>query len=79
MTITGYTDSLGTKAANRRLSLERANEVLAYVFGGRVPAGMIVKASGRNATQFVASNATAAGRARNRRATVNVLVRKAVR
>jgi len=78
VTITGYTDSTGSPVVNRRLSLERARTALDYLFGGHPPAGLTVRMTGRGAAHFVASNATAAGRARNRRVTVKVTGTKTV-
>ncbi len=78
VTIAGYTDSTGSPVVNRRLSLERARTVLAYLFGAHPPADLTVRVIGVGAARFVASNATAAGRARNRRVTVKVTGTKTV-
>jgi outer membrane protein OmpA-like peptidoglycan-associated protein len=64
--VNGYTDSIGTDAYNERLSLRRAESVRAYLERRGVAAGrMTVKGFGKS--DPVASNATAEGRAQNRR------------
>jgi outer membrane protein OmpA-like peptidoglycan-associated protein len=64
--IGGYTDSRGTRALNIRLSQARADAVKAYLAGkGVAAARMTTKGYGPDSP--VASNATAAGRAQNRR------------
>jgi outer membrane protein OmpA-like peptidoglycan-associated protein len=64
--VAGYTDNTGSAAVNRRLSLARASAVRAYLVQRGVPASRLV-ARGYGPADPVASNATAAGRARNRR------------
>jgi outer membrane protein OmpA-like peptidoglycan-associated protein len=66
ITIVGHTDATGTDAINDPLSLARANSVRAYLAGRGVNASLI-RTEGRGAHQPIASNDTAAGRARNRR------------
>jgi len=64
--IGGHTDNTGSRATNTRLSLERAQAVKAYLAQqGVAPARMDVQGYGPN--NPVATNATADGRARNRR------------
>ena len=64
--IGGHTDNTGSRATNARLSLERAQAVKAYLAQqGVAPARMEVKGYGPD--RPVATNATADGRARNRR------------
>ena len=64
--VNGYTDSIGSDAYNQGLSLRRANAVQDYLAAHGVGAGrMTVKGFGK--TDPVASNATAEGRAQNRR------------
>jgi len=66
LTIEGHTDSVGAEAYNLLLSERRANAVLQYLVGEGVPATrQNVAAYGE--TRPVASNATADGRAKNRR------------
>ena len=64
--IAGHTDSKGTAAYNLKLSQRRAEAVKAYFVSKGLPASMFV-IKGYGATQPVASNATEAGRAENRR------------
>lgn len=64
--VAGHTDSRGAAAYNMRLSEQRANAVRQYLVDKGVPAARI-SARGYGAEQPVASNATDAGRAQNRR------------
>ncbi|MEZ5607091.1 MAG: OmpA family protein [Burkholderiaceae bacterium] len=66
VTIVGYTDSTGNDAINNPLSLARANSVRDYLAARGVPARSI-RAEGRGSHDPIASNATEAGRAQNRR------------
>jgi len=70
--IAGYTDSTGTKFGNVRLSQARAAAVRAYLARkGVLPARMVAK--GYGPTGYVAPNATAEGRAQNRRVELHKL------
>lgn len=62
----GHTDLTGSKLTNVRLSQARAVAVRQYLIGKGVGAGRIT-ARGYAATRPIASNATAEGRAENRR------------
>ena len=64
--INGYTDNIGTLGANRKLSEKRAHRVRNYLVSLGVEEERM-KVFGRGETNFVASNQTAEGRARNRR------------
>lgn len=64
--IAGYTDSRGGLAANQRLSQARADAVRAYLIRQGVDPVQLTS-RGFGAANPVASNATATGRARNRR------------
>lgn len=64
--VIGHTDGDGARAANVSLSLARAQAVKTYLTGKGLPADRIA-ISGMGPDQPVASNATEAGRARNRR------------
>lgn len=64
--IVGHTDSTGTDAVNQPLSLKRAESVKNYVEDRGVSAARI-EAVGRGEHEPVADNATAEGRAKNRR------------
>ena len=68
----GHTDNVGTAAKNLMLSQERANTVRAYLLmKGIDPAR--VTAKGYGMSKPVASNATADGKAQNRRTEVKIL------
>ncbi len=67
--VEGHTDNQGTAAANLALSQRRANAVRDALVAGGVPRAK-VQAVGRGQLQPVADNASAAGRARNRRVEV---------
>ena len=67
--IEGYTDSTGSAAGNLALSRQRAQAVADALTAAGVSAGRI-RVAGRGEADPVASNATAAGRARNRRVVV---------
>ncbi len=69
--VVGYTDSIGTEKYNQKLSERRADSVRNYLIRDGVPAD-IITAEGRGKHDFVASNRTAAGRAKNRRVEVEV-------
>jgi outer membrane protein OmpA-like peptidoglycan-associated protein/opacity protein-like surface antigen len=64
--IAGYTDNTGSQATNVRLSQARADAVRAYLASkGVSPARMVAKGYGPDSP--IATNATADGRAQNRR------------
>ena len=65
-TITGFTDSTGGRAYNLDLSRRRAEAVASALVAEGVSSARLTVA-GRGASDFVASNETAAGRAANRR------------
>ena len=67
--IRGYTDSVGKAEYNRRLSEHRAIAVKDYLEAHGVAKGVLT-AQGLGPDSPIASNATAAGRAENRRVTV---------
>jgi len=64
--IDGHTDSIGSDAYNQQLSERRAASVRVYLAQQGIPLTAVV-ARGFGKTQPIASNATAAGRQRNRR------------
>lgn len=64
--VEGYTDSIGSDAYNQKLSEERADSVRTYLTSQGVSDNNIT-ARGYGKSDPVASNATAAGRAQNRR------------
>ncbi|WP_157270253.1 OmpA family protein [Azohydromonas aeria] len=69
VTATGHTDSAGSDAYNERLGRQRADSVRRYLVGKGLSPQMIRTASASESAP-VADNATAAGRALNRRAEV---------
>jgi OOP family OmpA-OmpF porin len=69
--IAGHTDAQGPEAANRQLSEERAEAVVAALQAQDLPLVVLV-ARGYGATRPVGDNATPAGRARNRRIEFNL-------
>lgn len=64
--IEGHTDNTGTEKRNAQLSEERAKTVFAYLVSGGIDPKKLT-AKGFGATRPVADNATAQGRAKNRR------------
>lgn len=62
----GHTDDVGTEAYNQKLSVRRADAVRNWLVSHGIPRDKIV-AEGRGESDPVASNATADGRAQNRR------------
>lgn len=71
VTVTGHTDNTGDDETNVPLSKDRAESVADYLVSQGVPAGS-VSADGAGSSQPVASNATADGRAQNRRTEITV-------
>lgn len=71
--VEGHTDSQGDDDANQRLSQARAEAVLAFLSSHGVAAGRL-SAVGHGESKPIASNATAEGRANNRR--VELIIQK---
>lgn len=69
--IIGHTDSTGSASLNRELSLQRAVSVREYLIRQGVDRTLI-SVAGAGADRPVASNATAAGRAENRRVELHI-------
>jgi OmpA-OmpF porin, OOP family len=65
----GYADSVGDAAYNQRLSMRRAQAVRAYLIGKGLSPAMI-RTEGKGEDAPVGDNATADGRAQNRRTEV---------
>lgn len=68
----GHTDNVGTAANNLKLSTERANTVRAYLLTKGIDPSRVT-AKGYGMSMPVASNATAEGKAQNRRTEVKIL------
>jgi outer membrane protein OmpA-like peptidoglycan-associated protein len=64
--VNGYCDAIGSFAYNLKLSQRRADAVASYLESKGIPASRLVT-HGYGKTHFVATNATAEGRAQNRR------------
>ena len=77
--ISGHTDSSGTDETNRVLSTDRANAVLSYLMdkdeGALDDYAEYFCAAGYGKTRPVADNATAEGRAANRRIEISIILR----
>jgi OmpA-OmpF porin, OOP family len=71
VTVAGYTDSTGSASHNQHLSERRAQSVLSYLKSHGLRSQSYA-AQGFGASNPVASNATTAGRAQNRRVEVRV-------
>ncbi|MBC6994775.1 OmpA family protein [Neolewinella lacunae] len=69
----GHTDSEGDADANFVLSQSRAEAVKTYMIQRGIPANRFQKVEGKGETEPVADNATATGRAQNRRVVINLL------
>ena len=70
----GYTDNTGDSAANKQLSLDRANTIQALLIQGGIDPARI-STDGWGDEKPVASNDTEEGRAKNRRTELVVLNR----
>lgn len=73
--VLGHTDNTGSLAINEKLSLERANAVKAYAVSQGLSASR-VETEGKNYSEPIASNDTAAGRAENRRVEIVIVAGK---
>lgn len=70
--VAGHTDSVGTDSYNQTLSVQRAQSVANYLSGrGVMRERMIVTGAGES--RPIASNATEAGRAQNRRVEITIV------
>ncbi|MCB2212077.1 OmpA family protein [bacterium] len=72
VTLSGYTDSVGSQDANRTLSLKRAQSVKDWLVANDIPASRI-KVVGMGEAEPIGSNETAESRAQNRRMEFTVL------
>ena len=77
MLVVGYTDSVGSEEFNQQLSVRRAGAVINYLQQAcRWKPYRMLTPTGMAEADPLADNATAEGRAQNRRVSVNVLVSK---
>src|SRR5277367_6440664 len=77
--VKGFADSSGNAAMNQKLSMERADSVIAYLIQTcNVPVRHVVAPGAMGTADPAAPNETAQGRAENRRVEVKVLVNKGV-
>ena len=77
--VKGFTDSRGSVGLNQKLSMERAQNVIAYLIQNcNVPVYDVIAPGAMGETAPVASNDTKSGRAENRRVEVRVLVNKGI-
>ena len=75
--IYGYTDDTGTLAVNQRVSTGRADAVRNYLLNSGVAATRL-SAEGLPMQDYIASNSTAEGRAKNRRVEIYVTADKSM-
>jgi OOP family OmpA-OmpF porin len=68
----GHTDSIGSDAYNKKLSLRRADAIKAYLVSKGIEANRIYT-EGKGESQPVADNKTKEGRAKNRRVEIEVV------
>ena len=70
--VIGHTDSIGSDAYNKKLSLRRAAAVKAYLVSKGIEANRIYT-EGKGESQPIADNKTKEGRAKNRRVEIEVV------
>lgn len=75
ITIYGHTDNTGTAEVNERISKQRADAVASYLNSCNIAKDRMV-AEGKSFTMPVADNATAEGRAQNRRVEIFITANK---
>src|SRR5215471_10767235 len=77
--VKGFADSSGNAAMNQKLSMERAQNVIAFLIQDcNVPVRHVIAPGAMGEAAPVASNETAAGRAENRRVEVKVLLNRGI-
>jgi outer membrane protein OmpA-like peptidoglycan-associated protein len=75
--VKGFADSSGNAAMNQKLSMERAQNVIAYLIQDcNVPVRHVIAPGAMGEAAPAATNETSTGRAENRRVEVKVLVNK---
>ncbi|MCW2270102.1 outer membrane protein OmpA-like peptidoglycan-associated protein [Pseudomonas sp. JUb96] len=72
LSVTGHTDSVGRDAYNQKLSERRAQSVTDYLVSSGVPQASFVSVQGAGESRPEADNATAEGRAMNRRVEIRI-------
>lgn len=72
LSVTGHTDSVGRDAYNLKLSEKRAQSVADYLISRGVPQRSFVSIQGAGESRPEADNATAEGRAMNRRVEIRI-------
>ena len=77
--VQGYASAVGSAALNQKLSLERADNVLAFLEqNGQIPLTNILAPGAMGTSQQVAPDATTEGQAENRRVVVRILQNKGI-
>ena len=75
--VKGFADSSGNAAMNQQLSMDRAQEVVAYLIQDcNIPVRHVIAPGAMGTADPAAPNETAQGRAENRRVEVKILVNK---
>ena len=75
--VKGFADSSGNAAMNQQLSMDRAQEVVAYLIQDcNIPVRHVIAPGAMGTADPTATNETTQGRAQNRRVEVKVLVNK---
>ena len=79
MAVIGFADSTGSSQRNIDLSERRANAVIYYIVSKyKMPLNRLVQPFGYGQLEPVAENTTAAGRAKNRRVEIRLMVNKGI-
>ena len=79
MAVIGYADRTGNSARNIDLSERRANAVIYYIVSKyKMPLNRLVQPFGYGQLEPVADNTTKAGRAKNRRVEIRLMVNKGI-
>ena len=79
MAVIGYADSTGSSQRNIDLSERRANAVIYYIVSKyKMPLNRLVQPFGYGQLEPVAGNSTRAGRAKNRRVEIRLMVNKGI-
>ena len=77
--VKGFADSSGNAAMNQKLSMERAQNVIAFLIQDcNIPVRHVIAPGAMGEAAPVATNETAAGRAENRRVEVKILLNRGI-